>query len=169
MLAFQTVLRSLELDLTPSRFVGHGLYTILYHARPGDHIAVRSVVKGKTDAIWHHGVFVGGDILVHMHPDGNISRVQYDKFMAAIPDKHTYVESAGIVQYEQDSDDARAASIFLAIAATSSKELQAIVYDPINSNCESFATWCRTGRYGHVQCLPGPETIVPFAIRNPKY
>lgn len=167
-MSYQAVLRCLELDLTPSGFDEHGPYAVLAHARPGDHVAVRSVVKGKADVIWHHGIYVGDGCIVHMHPKNDISKVHFNDFMAAIPTSDTYIEKAGIVTYHGDGDQARAACVINAVAATVAPELQQITYDVVRHQCDGFATWCRTGRYAVLTCMPGSE-VVPYVYKHPKF
>ena len=92
----QTLLKGgLDVDLTPRNCKLCSLVTLLAHVKPGDHIAVRSVYRGRSDVIWHHGIFIGGLHVVHMHPYGNISKVALDEFTVA-PSDDTYVESAAV-------------------------------------------------------------------------
>lgn len=142
----QTLMRAWGVDLTPRRLVPCGVYSLTSKARPGDHIAVRSVVNGTSDVIWHHGVYVGDEHVVHMHPDGNISKVHIDRFMAGLPTITTYVESAGVVQYDLDTDGARASTVIAAEYAAQDPDMQRIVYDIVDRQCDGFAVWCRIGR-----------------------
>lgn len=146
----QTFLKGgLDVDLTPRACKLCSLVTLLANVEPGDHIAIRSVYRGRTDVIWHHGIFMGGVHVVHMHPDGNISKVTLDQFVAA-PSSDTYVESAAVLQYEGDSDAAHARTLYMANFALHDEKFQALVYDVLTRQCDGFAAWCRTGRYVEV-------------------
>ncbi len=81
-----------------------------------------------------------------LHPDGNISKVTLDQFTGA-PSDDTYVESAAVLEYEGDSDAARARTVYMANFALHDRSLQALVYDVVSGQCDGFAAWCRTGRY----------------------
>lgn len=146
---FQTLLRGWGVDLTPRRLLPCGVYSLTSKACPGDHIAVRSVVNGTRDVIWHHGVYMGDEHVVHMHPDGNISQVPIDKFMAGLPTATTYVESAGVVQYDGDTDAARTNTMMAARYAIQDPEMQSLVYNIVEHQCDGFAVWCRMGRWAH--------------------
>ena len=82
MTAFEPLLRSLEVDLTPSSCTECYYLELAGEARLGDHIAVRSVVNNKPDVIWHHGIFINPRRIVHMHPSNNISSVTMREFVA---------------------------------------------------------------------------------------
>ena len=142
----QTLLKSWGADLTPRALLPCSIYLWASKVRPGDHVAVRSVVNGTRDVIWHHGIYVGDEYMVHMHPANNICKVHIDQFMASLPTTGTYLESAGVVQYDGDSEMARAQTVMVAECAVHDETMQRIVYDLVQHQCDGFATWCRTGR-----------------------
>lgn len=143
----QTLLRGWGVDLTPRGLYKCGVYTWANKARAGDQIAVRSVVNGTQDVIWHHGIYVGDEHMVHMHPNGNINKVHIDQFMAGLPTANTYVEEVGVVQYQGDNELARAQTVIAAHHALQDKAMQSIVYNIVEHQCDGFATWCRTGKW----------------------
>ncbi len=155
----QSLLRGWGVDLTPQRLQPCSVYSLTKKARPGDHIAVRSVVKDKQDVIWHHGVYVGDDHVVHMHPDGNISKVPIDDFMAGLLTVDTYVESAGVIPYEPDTDEARACTMVAALHAARDPEMQRIVYDLVEHQCDGFVAWCRTGRCAALRAVLADDVL----------
>lgn len=147
----QTFLSSIGVELTPHKCREVGTYSWIADAQPGDHIAVRSVTKSKLDVIWHHGIYLGEKKLAHMHPRGNISEVSVDGFMADIPQKDTYVDKVVIVEYSGDTEFARGIAVKIAKLTKLSKLedplMQRLTYNVLTANCESFAVFCRTGRY----------------------
>jgi hypothetical protein len=146
--SLQKFLRALDVDLTPSAFKSYGPYTVLRSVRVGDHVAVRSVTNGQKDVAWHHGIYVGGDSdnLVHMHPDGNISKVPFDRFMGNVISDGCCIDAAGIVEYRDDNDAHRLRAAFIAELATQDPTMQSLVYNGVSRTCCCFATWCRSGR-----------------------
>jgi Lecithin retinol acyltransferase len=145
--ALQRLLASLDIDLKPKGFKNLSVYG-LAKAEEGDHMVVRSVVRGTEDVIWHHGIYMGDEKVAHMHPEGNVSIVSLKRFVNEAVTVDTYVDEAGVIDYgPTDSKDRRALSVYLAEWATTAPEMQAIVYNVVGANCECFATWCRTGRY----------------------
>ena len=144
--SLQVFLRTLDVDLTPSSFKSYGPYGLLGKVRVGDHVVVRSVTDGQPDVAWHHGIYVGDENLVHMHPEGNISKVPYEGFMGNIMSESSRIDAAGIVEYSDDSDVHRMRAAFLAELATQDPGMQALVYDGASRTCCCFATWCRSGR-----------------------
>lgn len=145
----QTLLRSHGVDMTPSRIKLYDDITFMRKIKPGDHIAYR---LGKIDkdgvrrpeVIWHSGIYVGGDSVIHMHPCGDISKVSMKTFMER--DATHYTDAMGVVKYKDDDDIARAFTVVIAQFCTVDIDMQKIVYDKISRNCDGFATFCRSGR-----------------------
>jgi hypothetical protein len=141
----QTVLAACSVDLTPKGFEQHGVFSLLHALRVGDHAVVRSIRSGTQDIIWHHGVYVGDEHIVHMHPEGNISKVPFETFMGTIT-RGVCVDTAGVVSYTSDTAVTRLACAMRALLATVDENMQDIEYSPEKYQCDGFAAWCRTGR-----------------------
>jgi hypothetical protein len=130
-------------DLVPTSKTECGKYDISGIAKPGDHIAVRTVYYNKPDVIWHHGIYMGDCRVVYMHPiTGNISNVRLSEFAVLqlhLDDMYDdmYVDKTAIVVYEGDNPQLKALTMLIASnASNTNKEIE---YD-------DFASWCRTGR-----------------------
>ena len=121
-------------------------YGWVAEAAPGDHIAVRCVTNGKPDAIWHHGLYVGDNKLIHMHPEANISEVGIDNFMRALPQANTYIDKVVVVEYSGDSPFAKQVAVKVAMWALRDDSMRKLTCNIIGANCECFAAFCRTGR-----------------------
>ena len=150
----QELLRTIDVDLEPTAFRICGV-TGLGSSTPGEHLAVRSrsVLTGKVDAIWHHGIYVGDGDVVHMHPDGNISRVNLDTFALGATSRGRTVDTAVVIIYKGDTDRWRSWSCELALSALHTPEMKDLVYDEVLANCEHFASWCRTLRCEDLRLL----------------
>ena len=180
----QPLLRALGVDLTPASCTECSIFDLTSTARPGDHVAVRSVVLEIPDVIWHHGIYLGNSYLAHMHPVGNISRVTMDRFMARVIDRQrqhanttgvtTCADRAVIVKYHGDSDYQRARTRTIAAWSCTDESMQAIVYHGLRANCECFAVWCRTERYEKsilnvVRTILDRVPITPISLVHPKF
>jgi hypothetical protein len=160
------LLRAWEVDLTPQNFRQIDLYELLLHLRPGDHLAVRSLCGATPDIIWHHGVYAGDHSVVHMHPEGNISKVSFATFMGRPNASRADVEVdvAGVVEYSGDTDVARAFCLARALLATSDQQMQQTVYDVTRRQCDRFVAWCRTGRCVSVRHLLSAVPVTPVEV-----
>ena len=165
-ISLQSGLRVLDVDLTPDNAKPYGVYTWASKARVGDHIAIRCVTQGKQDVAWHHGIFIGNDYLVHMHPTGNISKVTIDDFMATLPTHNTYIDTAAIVEYKGDSDVARGITAMIATHAPTDPTLKTLVYDVLGTNCDGFAAFCRTYKYDTAMCTAVCTTLDCVPMRT---
>ena len=147
-------LNLLLIDLSPARKVLVDGTEVAYRAKPGDHIAVPfggSWVEGVYTGAWHHGIYLG--INDHGEPraidmsgrtdqESNIKEVTLSELRGG--------ESVfAIVIYENDTDIKKEKTKEKAkLALETYKDCPADLYNVISSNCEHFATWCRTGRSG---------------------
>lgn len=169
--AIQPFMRALEMDLSPTSKTECGPYDLAGIAQPGDHIAVRSVTKGTTDVIWHHGIYMGNSQVVHMHPSGNISGVGLSEFAVTHITADTYIDKAAIVNYRGDSPQFKALTQIIASWTTSDPTMKSIEYDGLRANCDGFACWCRTGRCEGptVTKLLANVPVSPFLQKHPKF
>ena len=163
MQAVQPLLRSLDVDLTPENCTECSVFTVAALAKCGDHIAVRAVSNSKPDVIWHHGIFIDANTIVHMHPNNNISSITIDKFMAhTIQEPGSFTDRAAIINYARDSDQSRALTSKRALMSIDDSFMQSIVYDGLKDNCECFAVWCRTDRYDSCSRIICILSLVPI-------
>ena len=149
----QTAIRAVGIDdLTPTRAEEVGVCNLVVEAAPGDHVAVRR----SPDVAWHHGIFVCGGrdaAVIDNTPDGGIRQ----RSLAFFTDK---AMQAVIVRYDGDS------ATLLSFSHLSSRVVACVqpaaIYDVIGFNCESFATWCRTGRCASSFQIDVPWTAAPI-------
>lgn len=120
-------------ELTPNNYDGGGPYTLVIRARKGDHIAVRTISKSNGGVTWHHGVYIDTDHVIKAN-----STVTLEAFVMGLYTDDNYVDSAGVVQYEGDSDFHRS------ITAGAATYLGPIAKYGAS---KSLASYYRTGRY----------------------
>jgi hypothetical protein len=92
------------LDLNPIGFKNLTIYG-LANAEKGNHIVVRSVVQTTQDCIWHHGIYMGDETVARIDKDGNVSVVNFDNFVKDAVTVGTYVDKAGIIEYNNGSTE----------------------------------------------------------------
>lgn len=139
-------------DLSPNRKEIVGCTAVAHKATPGDHIAVPfggSWVEGRYTGLWHHGVFAGVNednepIAVEMSGrtdiEASIKEVTLGQFRG---DATIFA----IVLYDSDTDVLKHTTLNKArLAQQLYKDHPQDLHNVIGSNCEHFATWCRTGR-----------------------
>ena len=113
--------------LKPTDAVTHKVCFFLREVAPGDHVAV------FTGAVWHHGIYVGDDTVLHVAQGEPVSAIRVDKFME-YTDSHSKNEFC-VVPYENDSSDLKTATVLYAIS----------MIDTEQTHRDAFAYKCRTG------------------------
>ena len=131
-------------------------------SNPGDHIA-RPIIKDGPVSPWHHGIYAGHDgkdhLVIHMQGDDKASATIRQDTMENFAQDATHI---AIVEYQEDNEDHRKATLDRAREALEEKAHEALknppgeFYDLLRNNCEHFATYCRTGRY----------VLDPFCLDN---
>ena len=83
-------------------------------------------------------------------PDGNITKVTMGQFLSGPlirMESQGQVDAAGVVVYEGDNQTTKEAHALKAELALEDEEFYEAVCNVVHSNCECFATYCKTGRY----------------------
>lgn len=122
----------------------------------GTHVAVRRfetsgfLNRVREGIYWHHGIYVGNDQVIEFAGDDGdvtldgtcIKSCTWTQFCTAQVD---VVE----IQYSDDSDACRASTVAVAQEALRRADVGGTdwTYNVWDENCESFATFCRTGRW----------------------
>lgn len=144
-------------DLTPSHADEVEVCELIQMAKGGDHIAVRT----REDIAWHHGIFACGGgpdaRVVDNRPDGGVRVRPFSLFMKD-------ARQVAIVRYENDSAQRRNYSLW--IAGVVAEWQPAPVYDVLRFNCESFASWCRTTRWGEPHPIGLPRRPVERSCKS---
>ena len=139
-------------DLSPDRKEIVDCTAVARKAIPGDHIAVPfggAWVDGCYTGLWHHGIFAGVNednepIAIEMSGrtdiEASIKEVTLERFRGG--------ETVfAIVVYDADTDVLKGTTLNKArLALQLYKDDPQDLYNALGSNCEHFATWCRTGR-----------------------
>lgn len=117
----------------------------------GDHVVVRRPVFGRRGHFYsHHGIYVGGELLIHYAGYANgLSSCQTDKQVALIHLRDFCADQP--LQVRQH----RAQFSRAAVAQRARSRLGEDRYNLLWRNCEHFATWCWTGeeRSGQVRAV----------------
>ena len=92
---------------------------------PGDIIARRILLAGLVLPLWHFGVLVAPDRVVHMQP-GSIVCVRFTAFSRGMP----------VIVTHRPPDPAQT------IARAKGRIGERGTYDPLHHNCLHFADWC---------------------------
>jgi hypothetical protein len=158
-------LKEFDLDLRPANSVTidtESVKTVLY---PGAHIAVSNPYEH-----YHHGIVVDVNTpeisIIHLWgQDKEHSRVRTTTlpvFIAGGPDKlGKRVRRLYLINYDNDTEEKQQETVKVA------QELLAkaddIVYDYATLNCESFAYFCRTGKWDSFQIVKLKDTLVEKA------
>lgn len=127
-----------KVDFTPSNYRSVNPFELVTTAIPGDHVVVHSSTDGQRNVYSHHGIFIGGNKVAHMHPDGNICTLSIGEFLGSPRD----ILNTGIVDYTSNGVGPFPNEFTLAMVrfALEDPRMQTVKYD-------GFATWCKTGRY----------------------
>lgn len=157
------LLQLLPVNLHPSNAELHHECNVIAQLQAGDHIAVPigtpSPERSSTRVPWHHGIYLGESKVMHMtgnsKEDACIQQEGIEHFLNS--GGYKYV---AIIQYPAAAAAAASRDATVRLA----RELQSApqrAYDLLDYNCESFATFCRTGRCGghaavsqHLKSLP---------------
>jgi len=108
---------------------------------PGSHIAVQ---RGP---IYHHGIYVGDDRFVHfVGGKSGTAVLKNDADTDFLLENRTFF----LIHYSDDNDVKRAATTHVANYLLSCLGDIPGLYDAFSNNCESFATFCRTGQPRYV-------------------
>ena len=135
-------------DLTPTR--GHKLslanpsfWTTLY---PGAQIAVAFRKYGLI--AWHHGIYIGdGNVIDNNQHKGqpSIQQRTMQSFIEVGDINHSVVM---LIEYENDNEEVQKLTVQLAHSLmNSSYNIHTELYNVFAMNCETFATFCRTGKF----------------------
>jgi len=137
-----------ETDLKLKKAIEYDTFVFLLNLKRGDHVAI----KNEQDLYWHHGIYVGTnseDIAIFIDMRGAIITIRpYNEFFD--------IKGRQVVMiYDGDNDEAleKTANIAIKIAELNISEP---IYDLLKGNYESFAAFCRTGKYVEI-----PETFFP--------
>ncbi len=135
-------------DLTPTR--GHKLslanpsfWTTLY---PGAQIAVAFRKYGLI--AWHHGIYIGdGNVIDNNQHKGQPS-IQQRTMQSFIDVGNIDQSVVMLIEYENDNEKVQNLTVKLAhVLMNSSDNIQTELYNMFAMNCETFATFCRTGKF----------------------
>ena len=117
---------------------------------PGDQILIRTAGSNE---VFHHGIFVGRNLVVDFwgphdadKQDAKIRLRTLGEFMA-VPGR----PELAVMCWDGDKPELRELSAALALGLH--RELQDCsgLYQLLGRNCDHFATWCRTLRWGSAE------------------
>ena len=155
------LLQAYGLDLFPTNGVnlGQASFVNRCNQEPGAHLAVRSA----NDTHWHHGIMGVNATVIDMYGDTKESAVVSIRSLDDImKDRTSFV----IIQYPNDTPFHRIATLDVAHWYTQYRENIPGLYNLLSNNCESFATFCRTGRWDQMGNIEKILSHFQPAVKN---
>ena len=143
------VLQHFDFSLQPNNSEEIGVNSAKDHLYPGAHIATSNPYEH-----FHHGIVVDMNTqdlsIIHFwgphKTDGSIQKTNLPLFLAGSPDKlGKTTRQLYLINYEHDSFEKRQETINRAKEMLT--KTSEVSYDLLQSNCEHFARYCRTGQW----------------------
>ena len=140
------------IDLTPShadKFPNTDFYLKI---EPGYHIAV------YCDPVWHHGIYISRNEVIRFSGDtpatATINKTTVHDFVNSTPSNEFC-----IVNYDNDNAEFNVQTVLVAKEFLKfyeeNEDIRPQLYRFLSSNCECFATFCKTGQWRYsTSCLP---------------